>query len=1001
MSKLLSVIIPVYNTEKYLKATLDSALSNSYFNMEIIVINDGSPGNFEDTIYPYKHNPKIHIVYHPQNKGLFRARITGFQHAKGEYIAFLDSDDTVSIDWYRSLIAKIESEDADMAIGDFNLCYANKHTFFPRSIIRKSDLCLSGCEVQDTFFHQAGIDFSWHIGCNKVYTRQLLESAIKLLDPIDEHIVMCEDVLFSSTLYMLARKVVNNHHNYYYYNKNVQSSTSDIKNYKKYIDDIVRIFNHVRKIIISNEAMQKYISYINLWEDRILWQWKVALRKNNDATTYIVEKMHDKNFMPENHKENYYYYEETVPSYAFEDIKKLIATCDVVSFDVFDTLLMRPFLEPVDLFSILEDYANKLLDSVDSIHFKTIRIEAEKHARHLAWTFNNNNQEVSLDDIYETIGATTCLDKQFIEKIKAKEIELELHYLSRRNSGYELYSMAKHLGKKIIITSDMYLSKEIIKIALEKNGYTDFDNIFVSSELNLTKSTGDLFKHIRKIYANKRIVHGGDNYHSDVEVPRNLGLDVFHLPKAVDIFAGKYPQIYAGSFFSSLPQKTFGMIRTETAYDFLGFRCALALIANKLFDNPFTWSSPNSDFSGDTNQIGYSILGMYILASCIDLKDHIQKYDTILFYARDGYLVKRAFELFKQTFNLNIKTEYCYVSRKSLMPLFISKKEDLYSFVNFFEKHTSINDVLKVLSHISKFNFNQSLDVAKKFIDFDISDKVGWMKFLTFFAEELYSQEKVDNYKSSAKKYFDRICQKKCASIDVGYSFRADYLLNKVYNYNITPYVIHINNEHAIARTTKGNIKWHSILSYTPLVTGCLRETSVSEIGPSCIGYDEDGNPILEHFRADYPACLEINCLQHSAVQFIKDYLSFFDDDFNLMRVRYFDLCLPFEIFNIEAKITDRKWAECVDFEDDLHAGSKNTLFSLWLGQTLWAIDDYTQKPIIITRKEKLKRIFLRRDKYFIKYYLYKLLSKITSGRVRKKLLARRLHYKKMIFTRI
>ncbi|WP_446424414.1 HAD-IA family hydrolase, partial [Mailhella sp.] len=804
--------------------------------------------------------------------------------------------------------------------------------------------------------------------------------------------------------YMLANKVVNSHYNYYYYNKDVDSSTSDNKNFIRHIESIVRVFNDVRTVLNSNKKMGEYRPSIDLWEDRLLWLWKEKnCRGRSEAVSYIEPKMHNKELALEERKEFYYYHHQDVMhQYAYEDIKKQIVAYDVISFDVFDTLLIRPFWEPTDLFAILEDYVNKRLQTVDSIHFKTIRVEAEKVARHTSWVFNNKSQDITLDDIYEKIGAITCLDTQILEEIKAKEIELELKYLTRRHSGYELYAMAKHLGKKVIIASDMYLSKEVIQAALEKNGYTDFDAIFVSSEFNLTKHTGDLFRHIKKIYSGKRILHGGDNYHSDVEKPRQVGFESFYLPKPVDLIEGRNSWAYSGTFFSSLRNKTFGMIRTETAYKFLGFRCALALVANKLFDNPFAILSYDSDFQGDTNRIGYSVLGMHVLANCLNLKDHAHKYDTILFYARDGHLIKRAFELFKNSFQLAVRTEYCYCSRKSLMPLFLSKKEDLYSLIEYFGRHTVVEDVLKVLSNISKYNLKESVERAKKHINFDISDRIGWMKFITFFADELYSQEKVDQYRSAARKYFSRICVGKCASFDVGYSFRTDYLLKRLYGYDVTPYVMHVNDEYPFMRAENADMKWHSILTYSPLVSGGFRETCVSEVGPSCIGYDTEGAPILEKFSPDYPSCLELNSLHNGAVQFVKDYLAVFADDFGLMRMRYFDLCLPFEVFNIEARYADRKWTECIDFEDDLCEGHSNTLLDLWNKQTAWTMSEANiRERIKISNKEKIKKIFVDRDKNFIKYYSYKLLSKITGGKLRKRAIARKNHYRHMLLSKL
>ena len=100
MEKKLSLVIPVYGTEKYLKRCLDSIIKQSWPEIEIIIVNDCSPGNVTEIVNEYKKKYS-NIVYciHEKNKGLFQARITGAEKATGTYIAFLDSDDYVTRDF--------------------------------------------------------------------------------------------------------------------------------------------------------------------------------------------------------------------------------------------------------------------------------------------------------------------------------------------------------------------------------------------------------------------------------------------------------------------------------------------------------------------------------------------------------------------------------------------------------------------------------------------------------------------------------------------------------------------------------------------------------------------------------------------------------------------------------------------------------------------------------------------------------------------------------------
>ena len=123
-SKKISIIIPVYNSEEYLSKGLDSLTKQSYKNLEIIIVNDGSPKNCKEIASEYmKKDNRIKYVEHEKNKGLFQARITGFENSTGDYIAYLDADDYVSNDFYRELLEKAEETNSDIVISQLVLDY--------------------------------------------------------------------------------------------------------------------------------------------------------------------------------------------------------------------------------------------------------------------------------------------------------------------------------------------------------------------------------------------------------------------------------------------------------------------------------------------------------------------------------------------------------------------------------------------------------------------------------------------------------------------------------------------------------------------------------------------------------------------------------------------------------------------------------------------------------------------------------------------------------------
>ena len=108
---LVSVIVPVYNTEKYLRRCLDSIVWQSYKNIELICVNDASSDNCQSILEAYSDSDKrIKLVVHKNNMGLFKARISGVEIATGKYVMSVDSDDYISCDWIRLLVNKAEKE---------------------------------------------------------------------------------------------------------------------------------------------------------------------------------------------------------------------------------------------------------------------------------------------------------------------------------------------------------------------------------------------------------------------------------------------------------------------------------------------------------------------------------------------------------------------------------------------------------------------------------------------------------------------------------------------------------------------------------------------------------------------------------------------------------------------------------------------------------------------------------------------------------------------------
>lgn len=206
-----SIIIPIYNTSKYIGRCAESLLSQTFNDIQYIFVNDATPDNsieiLEKIIEQYpKRQSQCMIVNHPQNKGLTAARNTGLSYATGEYILHCDSDDWLEADMVEKLYIAATTHLADVAICDFNMVF-NDHTEYYRVPTFSSD-------KTDSLRHY--ITSVWTVIWN-ILAKRSLYVQYNLKSPIG--ITYCEDFDLAVKLLLHANKVVNVHEPLYNYNK--------------------------------------------------------------------------------------------------------------------------------------------------------------------------------------------------------------------------------------------------------------------------------------------------------------------------------------------------------------------------------------------------------------------------------------------------------------------------------------------------------------------------------------------------------------------------------------------------------------------------------------------------------------------------------------------------------------------------------------------------------------------------------------------------------------
>ncbi len=199
-------------------------------------------------------------------------------------------------------------------------------------------------------------------------------------------------------------------------------------------------------------------------------------------------------------------------------VKWAIARAEVVSFDIFDTLVKRTVKYPEDIHILVQKkFSGQMGVEVDD--YQKRRMDAEAVARK-----NSRKEEVSLSEIFSYMDGVKETHREFLKKIE-ETTEIENCLFNQRMKA--VYENALRDGRRIIITSDMYLDEKVIKKILYKCGYNDYEKLYLSSALGLCKSTGSIFEIIKEDYAgaSERILHMGDNVKSDFVIPKLKGLD--------------------------------------------------------------------------------------------------------------------------------------------------------------------------------------------------------------------------------------------------------------------------------------------------------------------------------------------------------------------------------------------------------------------------------------------------------------------------------------------
>lgn len=262
-----SIIIPVYNAEKFLGKCINSVLTQTYENWEIIIIDDGSTDNSEKIYNEFAKNDNRFKVYYQDNKGVSAARNFGINIAQGKYIIFIDADDWIEKDFIDRMIEVIEKEKADMV--QCNFYYVRNDTFEKRKHISPNYSIRENLEeLQLDILYREYEEKKNHnsVGAIRSVWGKIFKASILKEIKFNENIDIFEDGIFILYALQMMKKVVLIDEYLYYYR--ITEVSSNIKFKTDFDKKVLIIFKEMQNFVTKYKKDEKFIKcfYIMIFE---------------------------------------------------------------------------------------------------------------------------------------------------------------------------------------------------------------------------------------------------------------------------------------------------------------------------------------------------------------------------------------------------------------------------------------------------------------------------------------------------------------------------------------------------------------------------------------------------------------------------------------------------------------------------------------------------------------------------------------------------------------
>lgn len=556
-----------------------------------------------------------------------------------------------------------------------------------------------------------------------------------------------------------------------------------------------------------------------------------------------------------------------------DELAKKLCEYDVISFDVFDTLILRPFSSPRVLFSIMEE-------RLGIYKFAKIRVDSEDEVRKINQE-KYGHDNTTLYEIYDLISKKTNLDAENTANL---EYELELNYCCENPYLKKVFSICIENNKKIVVCTDMYLSKEQINRILEKNGYYSFDEIFVSSELNKSKKKGDIFDQLKYKYKGEKIIHVGDNYISDIENAQKAGIETYYFKNANHI--GNKNRVNGMSYITG--------------------RVYSGLINNYLYCG-------NEKYD-DEYKLGYIYGGIYVLGFVQWVNQFAINYniDKILFLSRDGDVYSKMYNKLPG----HKPWKYFYWSR--LAGAKITASENYYEFCQRMIWHKARGPYdIKIKHFLNYFDIEYLIDSLDQY---DLSKDDALTKKVASRIEKLFYDHKAEILESFNSDIIATIeCVKEAVGnsksiiiVDVGWAGTGPLIIKNIINRylkldckvysllagyrqpmeNMAALYTMDNSIHSYLFSDSSNKDLLDLhINYGTPKNNLLLEIFTQSCTPSFLGYTSKGLKFDWEETQNYDTIKKIT---EGIEDFVDDYIDTFEKDQFVLNISPYDAYLPF-----------------------------------------------------------------------------------------------------------